>query len=436
MPFAKIQNSYINDNIKELLLNFDYTKCKSILICDIDSFDTSINSIINNNTSVDFYYTIKKESDKKKYQELYKSGNCHFIDKNIYMDRFTNLKFDYICAVPVFGWRLIDVSDGYISKDSSMFACQNLLYHLNVDGHLRIVLPAKITFGSGEPERFRQYIETNYKINEIYSLLPGTFRPLTDIKTFLFDFSIGETNEIIIYKVEKEIVDNKEKKYAFKNVVDKLIFKDEFENIKSWNIDKLFAEYDEEMDEYNNSNCPKIQIKDIAYLFKGKTVINKNPDGNIRIINISNIENNEINYKNLERFEDDVMKNAKYILNDGDVLITARGTTIKVAVFEKQNYTCIASSNLNVIRVKDRINSYYLKLFLESRVGTELLKSLQRGNKLININYQDLGMIEVPILDVKDQNVIINEYNNELDKYKIACNNWKFAQKKIYSSLF
>ena len=51
----------------------------------------------------------------------------------------------------------------------------------------------------------------------------------------------------------------------------------------------------------------------------------------------------------------DLIKNkiTNYILQTGDLLIPARGTAIRIAIFEEQAYPCIASSNVIVIRATD-----------------------------------------------------------------------------------
>ena len=100
-------------------------------------------------------------------------------------------------------------------------------------------------------------------------------------------------------------------------------------------------------------------------------------------------------------------------------MLSARGTTIKTAVFKKQAYPCIASSNLIVIRPKEtKLVATYLKLFLDSTIGVKLIKSIQQGTNLVNISYKDLINIEIPILPLEEQKVISEEYEKELSLYQ------------------
>lgn len=53
-------------------------------------------------------------------------------------------------------------------------------------------------------------------------------------------------------------------------------------------------------------------------------------------MNISNIGDYEIDYSNLDHIEEEARKVNNYLLKTGDLLIPARGTAIRVAIFEEQ----------------------------------------------------------------------------------------------------
>ena len=112
-----------------------------------------------------------------------------------------------------------------------------------------------------------------------------------------------------------------------------------------------------------------------------------------------------------------------FVLKDGDILIPARGTTIKTAVFKEQQYPCIASSNLIVIRVnQNQILPIYLKMFLDSPLGVKQIKGLQQGTTLMNISYKDIMSVEIPMLPLEEQKVISEEYEKELSLYQNTIN--------------
>lgn len=119
--------------------------------------------------------------------------------------------------------------------------------------------------------------------------------------------------------------------------------------------------------------------------------------------------------------EEEERKVEKYILEDGDLLIPARGTVIRVAIFEKQSYPCIASSNVIVIRASDEsLSTTYLKLFLDSPLGRKMLITRQQGTSVMNISYRELNNIEIPLPSIEEQKQIAETYTKELEVYKKA----------------
>lgn len=413
-----------------------------VLITECEQYGPSLLDMIESNPKVEFTLTsrqaIKTELLALVYADI---KNVKLISADIYSYGFTTEKYDLIISIPIFGGRALVNGEDFISREPDLIAVQNLLYHVNMDGNLVMVLPAKITFGGGSTASLREYIENNYKIKEISALPAGLFTPYTSIRTYLFVFSTGRTDDVVLrqYEPDKPI----RKTAPCKNLVVKseiLLFSDEFADLNGWNIDMAFSEEDEDIKAFSSSPVKKLRLKDAATVFRGKAVNAKSESGNIAVINISNITDTGIDYENLDLIEEEERKVSRYILADGDVLVTARGTTVKIAVFEKQPMICIPSANINVIRPKDMLRGGYLKLFLESPVGIKMLQSLQRGTVVVNINYKDIIELEVPVLPLDAQDALIQEYNAGLKFYKDAIataeEGWQSIQQDIQSKLF
>ena len=159
--------------------------------------------------------------------------------------------------------------------------------------------------------------------------------------------------------------------------------------------------------------------KDVAEIFRGKAITEKNPTGSIGVVNISNILEYDIDYNSLDHLDEQERRVANYILKTDDLLLPARGTAIRTAVFKEQTYPCIASSNLIVIRPKPgALSGTYLKLFLDSAIGKKLIKSTQQGTAVMNISYRDFENIEIPYLPYEKQMEIANRYKEGLKKYQ------------------
>lgn len=266
-------------------------------------------------------------------------------------------------------------------------------------------------------------------INEISSLPTRVFYPYMAISTYFLSFSNGVTENINVKKYElrdQELIE----------ADNRLVFADELADMNAWNVDMMFSFTDEVLLAYQNSIVKKAHLNEVAEVFRGKAVTDKADDGNVGVINISNITETGIDYYGITTINEEERKVARYLLQDGDVLIATKGFTIKVAVFEEQSRPCITSSNLCVIRPNTRLlNGTYLKLFLESETGMKLLKSLQRGTTIVNINYQDICQLEVPTPNLDEQYEMANEYNAGLKLYKETIETAELAWQKIKSSI-
>ena len=412
------------------------------LITECEQYGPALLDVIESNPKVQFTLTSRQAINAELLSVAYaKIKNVKLLAADIYSYGFTAEKYDLIVCIPIFGGRVLVNGEDFISREPDLIAVQNLLYHINMDGNLVMVLPAKITFGGGSTASLREYIESNYKIKEIGALPAGLFTPYTSIRTYLFVFSTGRTDDVVLKQYESDKLIRKTspcKSLVIKNEI--LLFSDEFADLNGWNIDMAFSEEDNDIKAFSSSPVKKLRLKDAATVFRGKAVNTKAESGNVAVINISNITDTGIDYESLDQIEEEERKVSRYILEDGDVLVTARGTTVKIAVFEKQPMICIPSANINVIRPKGMLRGAYLKLFLELPVGIKMLQSLQRGTVVVNINYKDIIELEVPVLPLEAQDALIEEYNTGLKFYKdtiaAAEEGWRGVQQEIQSKLF
>ena len=116
-------------------------------------------------------------------------------------------------------------------------------------------------------------------------------------------------------------------------------------------------------------------------------------------------------------------------MEDGDIIITAKNTTIKSAIYRSNGeYKAVLSGNLIAIRVNQKkINPYYLKAFLDSEKGDMAIKSIQTGTSIITINVNSLKDMKISLFSMAEQEAIGNEYKKNLnliidlaERYKAA----------------
>lgn len=207
-----------------------------------------------------------------------------------------------------------------------------------------------------------------------------------------------------------------------------------------WNVDRIFEAQDEDWIKFQASNVKKQELGTVASIFRGKAINRKDPNGSIGVVNISNIGEYEIDYSSLDHLDEEDRKITNYILKTGDLLIPARGTAIRIAIFEEQTYPCIASSNVIVIRATDEsLSTTYLKLFFDSPLGRKMLVTRQQGTAVMNISYKELNNIEIPLPSIEEQRSIAEEYTRELEVYKKAIqeaeNRWTSTLSRLQARI-
>lgn len=398
-------------------------KVQDVLIPEAEKFSPCLERIVKSHEDVHFTLTTMDSFYFKVLVEMF-AGNDKVDVKqtSIYEYEFTSEKFDLILAVPVFGIRdKADELSPFICREYDMIAAENLALHLKSEGILSIVLPAKITYGGGRVKELREFLQSMYCLKELVELPTGIFEN-TGVKTFLLTITTGRTDEVTVkrYVADSE---NHRKREINKLIVqdDTFVYEDELVDTGDWNVDRIFESQDEDWIKFQESNVKKQELGTVATIFRGKAVSRKDPTGNIGIVNISNIGEYEVDYSSLDYLEEEERKVEKYILEDGDLLIPARGTVIRVAIFEKQSYPCIASSNVIVIRASDEsLSTTYLKLFLDSPLGRKMLITRQQGTSVMNISYRELNNIEIPLPSIEEQKQIAETYTKELQVYKKA----------------
>ena len=404
---------------------------QEVLIPEAEKFSPCLERLVEAHEDSHFTLTTMDNFYFKILSEMFIDNDMVDVKQtSIYEYEFTSEKFDLILAVPVFGVRdVADESSTFICREYDMIAAENLALHLKSEGILSIVLPAKITFGGGRVKELREFLQSMYCIKEIAALPAGIFEN-TGVKTYLLTITTGRTDEVVIKRYATE-TENVRRNGAGKLLVqdDTFVLEDELTDMGDWNVDRIFESQDEDWIKFQESNVKKQELGTVASIFRGKAISRKEPTGNVGVVNISNIGDYEIDYSNLDHIEEEERKVNNYLLNTGDLLIPARGTAIRVAIFEEQPYPCIASSNVIVIRATDEsLSTTYLKLFFDSSLGRKMLVTRQQGTNVMNISYKELNNLEIPLPSIEEQRQIADMYKKELEIYKktieTAENRW------------
>lgn len=194
------------------------------------------------------------------------------------------------------------------------------------------------------------------------------------------------------------------------------------------------------VENYKSNKIAKIPLKEITEHFKGKAVSKLGDTGNVSVVNLSDMTETDIDYDHLKKIDAEQDSVSRYLLEDGDVLIASKGTVKKVAVFHDQDRAIIASANITVLRPTADISGTYIKLFLESELGQELLETTNTGKNVMNLNTKKIVSIQIPKLQPLKQAFLIQRYEQGLKDYKRkitrANQEWQHIRDDVEKNLF
>lgn len=405
----------------------------NVLFTDCECYGPALYELAAGHPDIRFVFTCGGELLRRLLARGYCGlGNVEVIAADIHTYGFSREKFDLIFAVPALRDRRLMAKGDFICRESDLAAAQNLLYHLALDGRMVIVLSSRIAFAGGDAAILRKYMEENYQILEIAELPPNLFAPDTALNTLLCVFSQGTTDSVVVkrYREGGGILTPAQKE---------LLFREEFSAPNGWRVGEALAE-NSEIEAYQASPTRRMPLGELASIFRGKAVSSAGRSGEIGVVQLSNLTGTGIQYTGMDFIGGSEQTLARYILRPGDVLVAARGTVVKAAVFEGQPYPCIPSANLNVIRPGGELRGMYLKLFFETPVGIAMLERLRRGTTVMNINYRDLGGIEVPVPPLEQQDRLVEEYQAGLQRYQQAVSEaereWETVLEHVRAGLY
>ena len=193
--------------------------------------------------------------------------------------------------------------------------------------------------------------------------------------------------------------------------------------------------------DYEANTDKLVRLGDVVDQFKGKAVPAKAEPGEFAVINLSDMTPNGIAYDDLKTFSEERRKLLRFLLEDGDVLIASKGTVQKVAVFEDQGKReVVASSNITVLRPKEKLRGFYIKFFLETEIGRAYLDYADKGKAVLNLSTADLLDIKIPEIPIVKQDYQIAAYlRGRADfhrKMVRAEQEWENIQNNVTEALF
>ena len=154
---------------------------------------------------------------------------------------------------------------------------------------------------------------------------------------------------------------------------------------------------------------------------------------NYKILEISNINDDGEISSELKMINSGEKNLDRYLLRNGDILISARGDKIKKCLINiGYDEKIIANGSINVIRAdQNRLSPLYLKTFLDSEKGSISLNNIKSGVTIPSINVGDLQKMIVPCPSMEEQRTITDKIEIKLEIIKSTSKRLEELKKEL-----
>ncbi|MEH7312271.1 N-6 DNA methylase [Priestia megaterium] len=184
----------------------------------------------------------------------------------------------------------------------------------------------------------------------------------------------------------------------------------------------------------------KVTLEKVANITNGVNIKANEQGKTIKIIKAGDIQDGELMIEQIEgqsvEWKDTYEKG---IVQPGDLLMLSRGSASKMAVMPETDEELIASTNLMIIRPKEGMNPYFLKLYLESPFGQLELAKVQTGGTIFMWPLKEVKKIQIPFVSIEEQHLVSDKYTEANRIYKEtlikAKEDLEQAQLEIYQQL-
>ena len=153
--------------------------------------------------------------------------------------------------------------------------------------------------------------------------------------------------------------------------------------------------------------------------------------GEYKLLRITDIQDNSVNWGNVPYTDFDKNKAAQYILQNGDIVFARTGATVgKSYLVESVPSNSIYASYLIRIRTNEEILPEYLKIFFESTFYWQQIFEGAVGIGQPNVNGTSLGLLWLPIPPRNEQRRIVSN----TQELTLIISSMEYSKKAIYET--
>jgi type I restriction enzyme M protein len=403
-----------------------------------------------------------------------------FIDENNQIEAF-----DKVLTVPPFAMRLRqDFSNdpyerfiyGVPSKTGSEWAfISNALAALNDKKSSRalIQVPLGSLSRAGQDKKIREKLIAFDLLEGVISIPPESRRGGPMIPTAILVFNINKDGKHKgkVQFIETSLENNKLSKTENPNEFYGALFNEGSEqqgvsllvenaditdadlNVKRYIKEDTFTiDGDKYKFDFEALKAKTVSLEDYVSISRGFNVSTRDEseDGEVGVIKISNLQDGKVEFDGLVHANVPAKVSVlDYKVEEGDLLLSVRGTTNKVALVEGN--VPLAIINPNLVRLRTNVyadnlgkkdapkfdaDPRWLQLFLNTPLVKAQLEQLSTGTTISQIKIQDLKKLQVPLLSMKEQKEQVKQYDAVLDEIEMKRQKLQKQEEEAKSNLY
>ena len=151
-------------------------------------------------------------------------------------------------------------------------------------------------------------------------------------------------------------------------------------------------------------------------------------NGKVKLLRTTDITSGSINWENVPYCQNDPDDTEKYLLKDGDIVISRAGSVGYSILLENPEKSVFASY---LIRFKPLLDRYFFRYFLQSPFYWSEISDTKSGIALANVNAKKLQAIPLPIPPLPEQHRIVTKIESLFSKLDKAVAEMKKAKEKL-----
>lgn len=345
----------------------------------------------------------------------------------------TGYEFDKGYVFPPLGMIYSSNEDNYLAanykglfnsrSNSEWMFVFGMLDNLEDNGKMVALLPAGALFRTTSTN-IRKYLVENNLIEGLISLPTKSINGLNVATTLLV--MKKNSKEIKVVDATDMVLDS-DSKFTTNLDVD-TIWNEYQNNAVIADMDKII-QYDYNLNpsiyitEVQTSNMPYPEkISNISEILRGsqytiskfKDVISDEPT-EYQILTSSDIQNNIVDFDSLVYIEPD-KKYDKFVLQEDDLVVTSKSTVVKSFVARNiGKRKIVVTGGMFIVRPnQDKMKSTFLKMFLDSSTGKQLMATVTQGAVIKTISLQDFTNLTVSCPPLEEQKKYSDRYNDLL----------------------